>query len=569
MRTRSPALFLAPALILAFAGRVFASEESDILFRLTPPDAGATLLVEDLRSHVSRFFDSALGQGLCNLPAVKAWRTSDQFKGYQSARKNIEKAIGEDITSIRDDLLGDAFVLALHLAPDQAPDQARGILLTRIRNRPLLDRLLDVFNSAQIGKGEIARVETKQWHGAIYSLRIYHDPKRPTECYTTLDRTFAWSNSEELIRGAIERHAGDRAGLSEEPKFQAIRAKLPGKAAVALFLDPAFTRRVMATAPRTRDRRIASWFDRYLAAVEYAGASLEWRDGIMLQTEESLNVAKLDAALRAWAAEPKAPQSQPLRVPSSTLAIASVSLNFPAFFELIENSMPDDARRKSQNLFEVLKGVSLGRDVRTEILPHLGPGLMAFVEAPRSPSPERGLPFAVSLEIQGEEHVGAALTNALRTMLAVYALDDKHGNGQLKLADPVVDEIRVTTLKPSTPFAFTLHGGRLTLGSSPEAVRRACAPVGHSELEALQTTHFPTARSFACVDLAAVHAAALAHQDLLVKRLSARNHRPEATEARDLDQVLALISLFRAAYVTSEIAPDASSIHRTIGFITP
>ena len=571
MRLRFPALYLLLSLINLAPWHARAGEEADALLRLTPPDAGATVIIEDLRGHARRFFDSPLGAGLSDLPAVRAWRGSERFQGFQLARQQIEKAIGENVTAVRDDLLGDAVVLAIHLAPDQAPDQARGLLLTRIRNQTLLDRSIQVFNSAQTQKGEIARVESKQWHNNKYSSRVFHDPNRPTEYYAILNRTFAWSNSEDLLRGVIECQSGTRPGLSAEPRFQRVRSKLPATAALRLFLDPAFLRRVLATAPRqktsTDDERIVAWFERYLAAVEYAGAALEWREGIILQTEEMLDPERLDPGLKSWAAGPGARDVVPQRVPAQTLAMASLSANFPALFQVVESLVSDDVRAKSENMLEVLKGVLLGRDFRTEVLPHLGPEVLAYVEAPNESSKEHRLPFVLSFNVGGDSQVGAALGNALRTFLAIYALDDKHGKGRLKLESREIDGVKVLALGPVSPYAFALSGGRLVLGSSPEAVARAFSPGGNAELEALRASYFPMASSFACVDLAALRAVAVAQHATLVKHLSARNHLPEATEARDMDQVIALIALFRGAYLTSEMTPDASSVHRTLGFI--
>ena len=44
--------------------------------------------------------------------------------------------------------------------------------------------------------------------------------------------------------------------------------------------------------------------------------------------------------------------------------------------------MPDEDQPKLKNLETVLTGLLLGQDLRTRILPQLGPGVIAYVESP-------------------------------------------------------------------------------------------------------------------------------------------------------------------------------------------
>jgi len=553
------------------ATRVFGGEAAEALLRLAPPDAGMTLIVEDLRGHARQFFESPLGAGLSQLPAVREWRASENAQGLQQAKRQIEKVVGENVATLRDDLLGDAVVLVLHVAPGEAPDQAHGLLLTRVRNRPLLDRVIQEFNSAQTRKGEITRVVTKEWQGAPYSARVFRDPQRPTEFYATLDQTFAWSNSEKLLQGALERRSGGKASLADAPKFRGVREKLPVSAAVSLFLDGGFLRRVLSNAPPQKksaaEERAGALFGRYVGALEYAGASLDWREGIVLQTEEMLDPSRLDPWIKAWAARREKVAPEQLRVPETALGMTSLYVDFPALLQAAESLVSEDQHTKLANSLEAIKGVLLGRDLRTEILPHLGPAVLAYFEAPQKGDSAPGVPLVLSVAVGGEPQVGAALENGLRTLLAVVALDEKQAKAGLTVQKREISGVEVTSLHPSFPFAFAVRGGRVVLGRSPEAVARAFGKETNRTLTALRAEHFPDRSSFACVDLVALESAAEAHRAALVKRLASRNQRSEETQARDLEQVLALIKLFRAAYVTSAMAPEATSVHRVVGLI--
>jgi hypothetical protein len=541
------------------------------LFRLVPPDAGVTLIVEDLRVHAPAFFASPLCEGLRGLPAVKAWLASDKAEGLRQARRRIEKLLGEPITVVRNDLLGDAVVLALHLPPGATPDEARGLLLTRVRNRALLDRLVEELNSAQTRKGELARVGRHSWHGSSYSSREYHDGKKPAEYYTTLpDDTFAWSNSEDLIRGLIDRKAEGSGGLGDDPRFRQVRRKLPAGAVATLYVDPRFLERVRAASPRSGkpgDEQVQAMLGRYLAAVEYAGAALEWQGGLTLQTEETLDRSKLDGWIKKWAARPGKVEPAFRRVPATAMAVATVSVDFAAVLDAFEGLFPGDGRAKLANGLEVLRGVLLGRDLQSAILPYVGPGVLAYVEPPAEGESKPGLPAVLAVQVGGDAGVAAALDNALRTALALYALDEKHDHGRLRVVSREVTGRRVTSLDPSTPFAYAMDGGRLVIGSTPEAVARSFTAGGDMRFERLRKAHFPDAQSFACVDLVALRRFAETHRAALVRQLAAEHHRPEEAEVRDLEQVLALMELFEGAYLTSAVSADATSVHRTLGMI--
>jgi hypothetical protein len=114
---RRPLACLALGITLAIAATARGAGPAEMLFRLVPPDAGLALAIEDLRGHARQFSNSPLSDGLRQLPAVRAWFASDRFQRFQRARREIEKALGENVAKIRDDLLGDAVVLTLRVPP--------------------------------------------------------------------------------------------------------------------------------------------------------------------------------------------------------------------------------------------------------------------------------------------------------------------------------------------------------------------------------------------------------------------------------------------------------------------
>ena len=69
---------------------------------------------------------------------MRAWLDSEQHRQFEQSRAQIEAALGATLTDLRDELVGDAVVLALRLPPQDPVDasQARGLLLFRRETLP-------------------------------------------------------------------------------------------------------------------------------------------------------------------------------------------------------------------------------------------------------------------------------------------------------------------------------------------------------------------------------------------------------------------------------------------------
>ncbi len=277
------------------------------LLRLVPPDATVVATVEGLRDHVRAVTASRLASNFRRLPAARAWFQSDPYRQFERSCADIESGLGVKLSDLRDDLVGDAVVLVLRLDPDALPDPrlARGMLLLRARDPGLLERVIARVNASQRGSGELERVVDRTRAETTYHVREFPAVSgRQPEWYVSYpDGTFAFSNSEAMIQGIIDRKARltaantgtdrrdtDGPGLGDLPKFKAVQRQLPEPALARIFIDPRAIQRLLAAVPRpntTSDVRIVAMLERYLAAVEYGGAALTWgADAIVVHAVE-------------------------------------------------------------------------------------------------------------------------------------------------------------------------------------------------------------------------------------------------------------------------------------------
>jgi hypothetical protein len=566
------------ALSIAAGARAAEAPVADLL-HLVPPDASATLAVADLRGHAREFLASGLAAGLNRLPAVKAWFASPRARQLEKARREIEAALGVGVATIRDELLGDAVVLSLRLAPGDPPEQARGLLLLRARDRDLLNRLIATSNAVERRNGRLTGLTSRPWGGASYVVRTFAPGAKPAEYYAVFDdATFAWTNSEAMIQGVIDRKGKAGApGLGDDAKFLDVRRALPGRAAALVLADPRFLERMLAADPRAekaKDDPAAALLRRYLSAVVYAGAALEWRDGLVLHVHEAVDPARLGEPMRRWAARPGSTAPLVRRVPATALALAAGHFDFVALSDTLGDLIPEADRPRARVLSTLLQGLLLGKDPRSEILPRLGPGVVAYLDAPARNGAGAVPPLVMVVDLGGETAdpgVAAAVDNALRSALALYALDPARKNLSLRVETHETGGVRVTTLAGTeTRFAFAAERGVLVFGTSAEAVAGASADPtagGSPGFQEFRAAFFPRAETFAFADLPAIVRAADARRPELARNLARRRNETEEVARRDLDGALALLKLFRGAFFTNAVAPDFSSVHRTVGLI--
>ena len=477
---------------------------------------------------------------------------------------------------IRDEILGDAVVLVLKPGPADKPDQARGLLLVRPRDRNLVEAMLKSLTDAQIRSGEMIGVEARTRETVRYAVRRFKPGGRPDEYYVHLEGgAFAWSNSEEMIVGVIDHKLKDGAGLGDDPAFRKVRQALPERALVSLFVNPRLLERAMAESPRNGQPahdRVAAMMVRYVGAVVQTGVALEWRDGFILHSHDVIVPEKLDPWLRRWLTRPPSPVNLPALLPPSAIAVVSANLDFDALREAAWELTPDNVRPSLDNVRLGLQGILLGRDPVTEVLPRLGPGTLLYLDV----EPKRGVRPHFPLvgvagwsEPPGAVNLAAPLDNALRTVFAFYALDPKRATAHLRVQDRILDGARLTELTDglNVRLAYRVDQNRLVVSNSTDAVARFGTGKPSSPLSSIRVKYFPDAETFAIVNVERLAREITALQGPIARMLATRSKRPVASVDRDLTLVLSVARLFQAATFTSTASPDATEVHRTLGLI--
>jgi hypothetical protein len=564
--------------VLLLASTARAAGSVDDLLHLAPPSAGAVLVVQDVRGHSATLTRSPFARQLAALPAAKAWLDSDAFRQFAKARTEIESALKSNFPSIRDDLLGEAVVLVLQPGPENDPAQARGLLLTKVRDRGLLDRLIAFLNGGETKNGSLLEVARRDREGVAYQHRKFRPGTKSDEWYLTFeDGTFAWSNSETLIQGAIDRKKGLGAGLLEEPLFQQSRGVIPAGCLASLFIDPRFAERIVmqgaAASGPPSNPLAAEMVSRYIRSLKYVAAGLEWRDGIFVHLAQIHDPDRVPKTLKQWATAPRGTESAPPWLPADAVAIATTSIDFPALVDALIALSPATERGRIENLMTVASGVLLGKDVRREVLPRLGPAIWLIARPPAASDARPPVTLSVRIggpNVPGVSGLAPALDNGLKTLLSMVALDAKRGDGQEHLETTEIQGVSVTSLSGAkSPFAYAIVDGRwLVLGTTRDAVASLIAARDRgetTEFARVRAADFPGADTFAFVDVKAVTSWAEAHRSAITTKLAEGRSGSLALAEHDLDQAIALARLFRSAFVANHVEPDYSIARQVFG----
>jgi hypothetical protein len=564
----------------AFATSANGSGPADDLFRLVPADSGVTLAVEDLRGHSREIRESPLFEGLRKLPVVQSWLASDRFRMIERTSNEVRTGLGISLETLRDDLFGDAVVFALQPGPATQPDLAQGLLLVRPRNRELIARLLRSLNEIQTRSGELDRVESRSRGTLTYMVRHFKAGQRPAEFTVQLDDgTFAWSNSEGMIQGVIDRKGGTGSGLGDDPRFRKVRKGLPDRAMVSLFVNPRLLDRLILDPTRsskTTSDRLANQLVRYVGALGQVGFAVQWREGFVIHSHEVLEPEKLEPWLKEWLTRPTSPlpsQANSLAlVPSTAVAIVSANLDFQAIAEMVDALTPNESKTSFANLKLAAQGVLFGHDPITWLLPRLDHTALVYLDVEPNPEARPSFPWVAVIGWQrraGLDDLTGPIDNAIRTLFAMAAIETKDHSAALKVETKPLAEGRLTTLAKATRvlLSYRTDHDRLVIGNSAGAVARFATGPANPVLAELRAKFVSEAETFAIVDALRLVGDVKRLQEPIARRLAARSHRPVAATERDLAQVVDLAWLFRAFTFSTTTSKDATEIHRTIGLI--
>src|SRR2546430_1612195 len=122
---RSPVCLLLAALLLGTCPPAGAAPPTpaDELLRFVPADVTFCFVLRDLRGHAAALQSSPLAEHMRASSLGQTLTATPEWQQLEKANRFLEKFLGVRAEQLRDDILGDAVVLAYRAGPPGKPQQ--------------------------------------------------------------------------------------------------------------------------------------------------------------------------------------------------------------------------------------------------------------------------------------------------------------------------------------------------------------------------------------------------------------------------------------------------------------
>ncbi len=467
-----------------------AAAPRDELLRLVPDDVGFCLLLQDLRGHAAALKDSPFIDQFRSSPLGTSVRNASELSRLDAIEDKLRKHLGIDWTRLREDILGDALVLAYKPGSPGKPDEEQGLILVRAREAKPLAELIDRINRVQKEAGELKEeLEEREYRGLKYYKRV---DRKDTGYYCLRGPVLMYSGQEEMLRQALDR---EQAGKSapESAVARALREMGAEQALLALWVNP----RALDAEVEARGIGMAEKEPARAAGQKTVAACWKALDTLVLavQLDRDLSVSlgvrgrpeQMPAGVRRFLAECGKPSDLWRVFPDNAFFALALRINAPALFEAIGDFLPPEGRASVQMELDSKLSALLGQDFVKDVLPAVGPDWGLCLAAP--PSGDKGWFPQVLAAVrlgpgQGDAPVDQAVLAAFdfAAMAAVFSHNSEHPDRLLNLRREMVDrqEVKYITgdrvLPPGLQPAVGLRDGYLVLASSLDVFRRFRVP---------------------------------------------------------------------------------------------
>ncbi len=488
---RKYGLILSLATLLPAASPAAGPREE--LLRLVPDSVGFCVVIQDLRGHADALRDSPFLQQLSQSPVGVKIRAGDDVKKLDRIESKMREKLGFDWKRLREDILGDALVLAYRPGPPGKPEQEQGVLLLRARNEKVLVDLIESINKVQRDEGELKAVEECRYKDIVYYRRLERvkcaEGGKPSTFYYLHGPILAVSPQEDMIRQIIDLdHLRVADAVPESARR--LRELDAERALLAVWINPrAFDAELdskIAAAPAERLIAVKQ-FALYWKALESVVVSLSPAEReIRMTLGVRARVETLPPAARRLFETATIPSETWRRFPDSALLAAGGRVDGTALLEAIGGFLTPQQRDRLHAAMNRQFQTLLGEENFVgEVMPALGPDWGLCVRAPAA-SDKNWLPRSLfALRVDGkrskrpiEPKLLGLLDFAARLLIFLHNGQKTERPLSLKTGEVDGREVRYMTGNLLSGFqpSYGLLDGYLVVSSSLDEIQSFAHP---------------------------------------------------------------------------------------------
>lgn len=539
MRVTRYAIFVLVALACLPAARA-ANPARDELLKLVPPDTAVCLVVQGLRDRAKAIGESPFSTWVAEkfAPLVNA---SGDIQKIRDTEKILTAILGITTADLRDELLGDAIVLAYQPGPPGKPEAESGSILLKARNPETLRKLLDKFNAAQKDGGELTEVVERTHRERTYQRRVKSNGK--SEYYILEDGLFVFAAQESAITAVIDQQL---APVDSVPRVAKAIADLGvADAFLVCWVNP---RRLDAeilahakAAEEPKDRAAREQVRKLWSAVDQFAIYVDVRSDLEIGIAATY---RAEAMLPEWKnAFEAAPARSALwqSIPDDAMLAITGHATANQIITLMLSFSPEVDKLSARKEIEKSLGAIIGKDKLPAVLSGVGPDTAIWAA-----KPNKGFFPAITLAVQvdaTDPTVPVAVKKAVdfyaqfaqfeynrKNDDAIEQIDDKTGGWDVKsFANP-------KRFPPGVEPAYSMKDGYLLFGSSPAVVRSFVAPTKRE----VNTADVPLVR----VSATAIREYLRTHQTPVVQWLSEVQSRPVEELQKEFHSLADILEAF-------------------------
>jgi hypothetical protein len=475
----SPLRIVVALVILVCTPELRAATPRDELLRLVPPDTAVCFIVTGLRDQAKAVGESPfaawvaekVGPKIAGTPELATLKQLDQM---------VEAQIGISLAEFRDDILGDAIVLAYQPGPPGKPNAEHGAVLVKARDAKKLLGVIERLNTAQKEKGEIAGIQQLNYKGFEYFRRV--KPEGAGEFYHVRDGLFVFSAQEAAIKEVIEQASDAQPKPSVADSIK--RIGVP-EAFLTCWVNPRrLDGELKAQAEAAKDpgrRAFLEQLGRVWAGVDGLAIYFDVRKDAELGIAVSITPDRLPGEVRPLLAS--APKSSAVwqLIPPNAMIAAGGRVDIPALLTAVSSFAPVDDRPALHSAVENKIGPLIGRSNLKAALAGVGPDVGIWVAPPVAGGKTWVPTWTAAVRVRDPADWSAL--KVLGFWVQAFQLDynQKHDD-QLEVRTDPQPGNGLTTVSNEKVFppgfrpTFGLKEGFLVVAGSPDAWNRFTSP---------------------------------------------------------------------------------------------
>jgi hypothetical protein len=472
-------ILFATFLVAVFrAGPALALSPRDELLRLVADDVGFCFVVQDLRGYAESFLDSPFFDQLNASPIGLAVRAAPETRKLMETAEFIQNKLQTDWVRLRNDILGDAVVLAFWPGPAGKPDSEQGLALIRAADAQALATMIHRFQDIQQQGG--ATAARRKHNAAEYTC--WGEGKH-TLCYYRNGPILAVSHNESALHRVIDLDL--QSSTKEEPRLATQMKRLGvDKSLAALVVnprvfDPEMEHKVaQARGPEGYVLKTLLTYWKALNAIAVFGR-LQKTDlelGMVIQADAE----RLPGPLRKMFVKDVQASDLWRYFPDNALFAVAGRVDSPALAEFLSGFIPEEGRKVIREAVDRAAGAAFDKDME-KVLPCIGPdwGICALGPPPGDTGVFPQLIAALRI-LPGDKNnpVDQIVLSALNAfgMVAVYTYNSGHPDQlSFKTLDHENVKIKYFTNEKLFPRgiepAFAWKDGFLIVASSPAVIQ--------------------------------------------------------------------------------------------------